>query len=43
MLEDILPGKKVSAGNLIGYARMYYDDLAQYVTRFDIAFWVNLN
>ena len=39
--EAIVTGKRVNAGDLIGYARMYYDDLAQYVTSFDIAVWVN--
>lgn len=37
----VATGKKVRAGDLIGYARMYYDDLAQYSTSFDIAVWVN--
>jgi hypothetical protein len=39
--EAIVPGKKVSAGDLVGHARMYYDDLDQYSTSFDIAVWVN--
>ncbi|MBN2861661.1 MAG: hypothetical protein JXN62_00775 [Bacteroidales bacterium] len=39
--EAIAAGRKVSGGDLIGYARMYYDDLAQYSTSFDIAVWVN--
>ncbi|MDY0100078.1 MAG: hypothetical protein RBR81_12845 [Bacteroidales bacterium] len=38
---DIATGKKVSAGDLIGYAKMYYADLQQYATSFDIAAWVN--
>jgi hypothetical protein len=38
---EITTGKKVLAGELLGYARLYYDDLAQYSTSFDIAMWVN--
>ena len=39
--ETIAPGKKVQAGELLGYGRLYYDDLAQYSTSFDIAVSVN--
>jgi hypothetical protein len=38
---SVAAGKKVSAGDLIGYARLYYDDLSQYATSFDIAVWVS--
>ena len=38
--SSIITGKKVQEGELLGYARMYYDDLKQYVTSFDIAVWV---
>jgi hypothetical protein len=38
---DVAAGEKVGAGDLIGYARMYYEDLDQYATSFDIAVWVN--
>jgi hypothetical protein len=39
--EVIKSGKKVQAGELLGYGRLYYDDLDQYVTSFDIAVSVN--
>ncbi len=34
-------GKKVQAGELLGYACMYYETWEEYVTSFDIAVWVN--
>lgn len=37
----IATGSRVQAGELLGYARLYYDDLAEYATSFDIAIWVN--
>jgi hypothetical protein len=37
----IITGKKVQAGELLGYARMYYETWEEYVTSFDIALWVN--
>jgi hypothetical protein len=37
----ITAGKKVQAGELLGYARLYYEDLAEYATSFDIALWVH--
>lgn len=37
----IATGKKVEAGELLGYARLYYEDLDQYATSFDIAMYVN--
>lgn len=39
--EAIASGKRVRAGELLGYGRLYYDDLQQYVTSFDIAVSVN--
>ena len=39
--EAIAAGKSIEAGELIGHARLYYDDLAEYATSFDIAVWVN--
>lgn len=39
--DNIKTGQKVEAGELLGYGRLYYDDLNQYVTSFDIAVWVN--
>jgi hypothetical protein len=33
----IAMGKKVKPGELLGYARLYYDDLAEYADSFDIA------
>lgn len=39
--ETIASGKKVKAGELLGYGRLYYDDLQQYSTSFDIAVSVN--
>jgi hypothetical protein len=39
--EDISTGRSVEAGELIGYARMYYEEWQEYVTSFDIAVWVN--
>ncbi|MBN1790981.1 MAG: hypothetical protein JW830_10830 [Bacteroidales bacterium] len=38
---DVATGEKVGEGDLIGFARMYYDDLDQYATSFDIAVWAN--
>jgi len=37
----IATGKKVAAGELLGYARLYYDDLDEYADNFDIAVSVN--
>ena len=37
----IATGKKVQAGELLGYGRLYYDTWNEYVTSFDIALWVN--
>lgn len=39
--EAIAAGERIEAGELIGHARLYYDDLAEYATSFDIAVWVN--
>lgn len=39
--EAIASGKSVQAGELLGYGRLFYDDLQQYVTSFDIAVSVN--
>jgi len=39
--EAIASGKSVQAGELLGYARLYYEDLQQYATSFDIAVSVN--
>ena len=39
--EAIASGKSVQAGELLGYARLYYEDLQQYTTSFDIAVSVN--
>lgn len=39
--ETIEAGKKVQAGELLGYGRLYYEDLQQFVTSFDIAVSVN--
>jgi hypothetical protein len=37
----IVTGKTVQAGELLGYGRLYYDDLGEYSDSFDIAVWVN--
>lgn len=37
----IQEGKKVQAGELLGYARMYYEDLNEHADNFDVAVWVN--
>ena len=37
----VASGKRVQTGELLGYGRLYYDDLRQYVTSFDIAVSVN--
>jgi hypothetical protein len=37
----IVTGKKVKAGELLGYARLYYEDLNEYTDSFDIAVFVN--
>jgi hypothetical protein len=37
----IATGRKVQAGELLGYARLYYEDLGEYADSFDIAVWVN--
>lgn len=34
-------GKSVESGELLGYARMYYEEEGRYVTSFDIALYVN--
>jgi hypothetical protein len=39
--SEIVTGKKVQQGELLGHARLYYDDLQEYATSFDIAVWVN--
>jgi hypothetical protein len=39
--EAIASGKSVQAGELLGYARLYYEDLQQYATSFDITVSVN--
>lgn len=39
--ETIASGKNVQAGELLGYARLYYEDLQQYATSFDIVVSVN--
>ena len=39
--SDISMGKEVQAGELLGYATLYYDTWQEYVTSFDIAVWVN--
>jgi hypothetical protein len=39
--SDIVTGKKVQAGELLGFATMYYETWDEYVTSFDIAVWVN--
>ena len=39
--SSIQMGRVVKAGELLGYARLYYDDLDTYSTSFDIALWVN--
>lgn len=39
--SEISTGKKVRAGDLLGYARMYYVEEQHYVTSFDIAACVN--
>jgi hypothetical protein len=38
--EAIKTGKEVQAGELLGHARLYYDDLNEYANSFDIALWV---
>lgn len=39
--SSIKTGKKVQAGELLGYARLYYDDLDEVATSFDVALWAN--
>ncbi|HVO73247.1 MAG TPA: hypothetical protein VMT35_04435 [Ignavibacteriaceae bacterium] len=39
--SDIAAGKEVQAGELLGYGRLYYDDIDEYGDNFDIAVWVN--
>ncbi|MBN2410300.1 hypothetical protein JXQ31_01330 [candidate division KSB1 bacterium] len=34
-------GKKVKAGEMLGHAKMYYEQWKEFVTSFDIAVWVN--
>jgi len=36
---SIVTGKKVHAGELLGHARLYYADLEEYATSFDVAIW----
>lgn len=38
---QIVTGKRVEAGELLGYARMYYEDLDEHATSFDVAVWAN--
>lgn len=38
---NITTGKSIKIGEKLGYARLYYDDLNEYATSFDIAVWVN--
>jgi hypothetical protein len=40
---SIETGKELEAGDLLGYARLYYEELEEYATSFDIAIWVNTN
>lgn len=35
----VVTGKKVQAGELLGHARLYYDDLDEYAFSFDVAVW----
>lgn len=37
----ISTGTKVREGDLLGHARLYYEDLEEHATSFDIALWVN--
>ena len=39
--SEIATNKKVQSGELLGYARLYYDDLVEYANSFDIALFVN--
>lgn len=39
--SGIVTGKKVQAGELLGYGRLYYDDLGETADCFDIALFVN--
>jgi len=39
--SSIAPGKDVQAGDLLGFASLYDEELDQYSTSFDIALWVN--
>ncbi len=39
--SNVTTGKTVKSGEKLGYGRLYYDDLQEYVTSFDIAVWVN--
>lgn len=39
--SEIATGRRVQAGELLGYARLFYDTWNEYVTSFDIALWVN--
>ncbi len=38
---NITTGKWIQNGEQLGYARLYYEDLDEYATSFDIAVWVN--
>lgn len=38
---EVAIGKKVQGGEMVGYARLFYQDLDEYATSFDIAVWVN--
>jgi hypothetical protein len=37
----VVTGKKIQAGELLGYGRLYYEDLGEHAGSFDIAVWVN--
>ena len=37
----IQAGARVVAGQVLGYGRLYYEDLAEHADNFDIAVWVN--
>ncbi len=39
--SNVETGKRVQSGEKLGYARLYYEDLGEYSTSFDIAVWVN--
>ncbi len=37
----VAAGRKVRAGELLGHARLYYEDLGEHAGSFDLAVWVN--